>query len=91
MLKFVWLEAEDGGQYPVNPAQVHYLQPSRKRETHTEIVFGGVSGGLHSLHVKGGGEAVAAALERAGTSLDPLHTPPATAPQRPRRKPADAV
>lgn len=61
-MRFVWLAALDGGQVPVNPDQVCYLRPYPRREPATEIVFGAVAGGLHSLAVLGDGEDIAAAL-----------------------------
>lgn len=62
-MKFVWLDVPGGGQIPVNPDQVAYLKISSVfHEGRTEIVFGAVNGGLHSVIVEGEGREVAAAL-----------------------------
>lgn len=63
-MRFVWLDVPGGGEIPVNPDQVAYLRAGQAaHEGLTEVVFGAVTGGLHSVIVEGDGRDVAAQLE----------------------------
>lgn len=63
-MRFVWLDVPGGGEIPVNPDQVAYLRAGQgDHQSRTEVVFGAVNGGLHSVIVTGEGRAVADALQ----------------------------
>jgi hypothetical protein len=64
-MKFVWLDVPGGGAIPINPDQVAYLRNSVTLEGQTQVVFGAVPGGLHSVAVLGDGREVAEKLEAA--------------------------
>ncbi len=82
MTEFVWLEVPGGGRVPVNPDQVAYL---RSQDGRTELVFGAVQGGLHTLAVAGDGESVAAQLEASPRARSGAKPAPAAAKQRQRQ------
>lgn len=91
MVKFVDIEAADGGHFPVNPDQVAYLRPPRDPSSagSVAIVFTAFAGGFLELVVAGPVERVKAALgglepatgERRGSET--AQTPPG-APVAPR-------
>lgn len=74
-MRFVWLDQQDGTKVPINPDQVAYLR--RSQTGATEVVFGAVNGGLHSILVAGSGESVAARISGGADQIP-------EAPARPR-------
>jgi hypothetical protein len=63
-MRLVWLDVPGGGEIPVNPDQVAYLRMGQgEHGGKTEVVFGAVNGGLHSVIVAGDGYDVAGKLQ----------------------------
>lgn len=82
-MRFVWLDVPGGGEIPVNPDQVAYLRTGQgaEHEGKTEVVFGAVNGGLHSVIVQGDGRDIAEQLAAGGRWIEGLLHP---GPHHPR-------
>ncbi len=61
MVKFVWLDADNGGQVPVNPDQVMYLR--RTADGKTGVVMSSFGGGMDQIVVTTDAQHTAALLE----------------------------